>query len=382
MLQIFHTLRLRIRAELESPPEQRRLGTGWFSGVAALVLAIGCLLLVLSLRNPGFLGMPELRTVHSHNAFRLALHLALIASFLFAVLNLMLRPRKTLGIWAMVLTLAATLLGGAGAASGATPDGGVFVGLDWFVLNVIFTGFLFVPLERLFPHREGQALFRPEWREDLFYYLVSSMLVQVFTWLTFAPSRFVMSHTEWAGLRGWIAGQPWWIQFLEIMFLTDLVQYWVHRAFHRVPFLWRFHAVHHSAPIMDWMASARMHFLEIVVLRGSTVLPMMVLGFAPSAMQAYVLLVYVHSTLIHANVRWNFDRVGRVLVTPRFHHWHHGLEKEAIDVNFAIHFPILDQIFGTLHWPKDRWPQAYGIPGQMPRGYWRQFLHPFVRRKP
>ena len=53
---------------------------------------------------------------------------------------------------------------------------------------------------------------------------------------------------------------------LEIMLLTDFVQYWFHRAFHRVPFLWGFHAVHHSAKAMDWLAGSRMHFFEIVAL--------------------------------------------------------------------------------------------------------------------
>ena len=62
------------------------------------------------------------------------------------------------------------------------------------------------------------------------------------------------------------------------MFLTDLVQYWLHRLFHKVPFLWGFHAVHHSAKTMDWMAGARMHFMEIIVLRGTTVIPMFILG--------------------------------------------------------------------------------------------------------
>ena len=51
------------------------------------------------------------------------------------------------------------------------------------------------------------------------------------------------------------------------MFLTDFVQYWFHRAFHRIPFLWGFHAVHHSAQKMDWLAGSRMHIVEIIGLR-------------------------------------------------------------------------------------------------------------------
>lgn len=380
---LIHSLRLRIRAELEAAPEHRRFGTGWISGVGALVLSVACLLLVISLRHPGWLGMPELKAIHSHPAFPLVIQFALIVSFVLAALNLVLRRNKTLGVVAMVLTLLAALLGTAASAQqtvGAEKPT-IFFGLDWFVLNVIFTGFLFVPLERLFPRTAGQPLFRAEWREDLFYYLVSSMLVQVLTWLSFAPAFFVKEHTHWTDFRAWVAGQPFWLQVLEIMFLTDLVQYWVHRMFHRIPALWKFHAVHHSAKSMDWMASARMHFLEIIALRGTTVMPMLVLGFDYSAVQFYVLLVYVHSTFIHANVKWDFEWLGRVLVTPRFHHWHHGIEKEAIDVNFAIHFPLLDRLFGTCHWPKRRWPQGYGIPGEMPSGYWQQFLHPFRRPK-
>ena len=166
------------------------------------------------------------------------------------------------------------------------------------------------------------------------------------------------------------------------MFLTDLVQYWVHRAFHRIPFLWSFHAVHHSAQVMDWMAGARMHFLEIIVLRGTTVIPMYIMGYEQSALQFYIFYVYLHSTFIHANVGWTFRHLGKVIVTPRFHHWHHGLEAEAVDVNFALHFPAFDRLFGTYHLPKTEWPQGYGIPGHpVPRSYWQQFLYPFRRKR-
>ena len=195
-----------------------------------------------------------------------------------------------------------------------------------------------------------------------------------------SPTLALVKHTHWTTLRHVISGQWLIAQFIEIMFLTDLVQYWVHRLFHRIPFLWKFHAVHHSARQMDWIAGARMHFLEIIILRGTTVIPMYLLGFATPALYAYVLLVYVHSTFIHANIGWNFDHLGHVLVTPRFHHWHHGIEKEAIDVNFFIHFPLLDRLFGTYHLPPGQWPTGYGIEGHpVPEGYLKQFLYPLKK---
>ena len=168
------------------------------------------------------------------------------------------------------------------------------------------------------------------------------------------------------------------VQVLEIMFFTDLVQYWVHRLFHTVPFLWKFHAVHHSAQEMDWLAGSRMHVAEIVFLRGATVIPMYVLGFAESALYAYIFFVYLFSTIVHANVRLNLGLLEHFFVTPRFHHWHHGIEKEAIDVNFAVHFPLFDRLFGTYYLPANQWPSGYGIKGPMPKGFFRQLVHPFV----
>ena len=335
----------------------------------------------MALRYPAIFTMPELRALQPQAWFRSVLFGILLVAFGAALLNLALRRTKILGGTALAFTLLATLLGGAGVHPAGELTGGVFLGLDWFVLNVVFTGLLFIPLERLFARRPEQHLFRAEWREDLFYYLVSSLFVQYLSWLSFTPARWVAAHTQWTAFRAAVGGQPVWVQFIEIMFLTDLVQYWVHRTFHRVPALWKFHAVHHSAKSLDWMASARMHFLEIVILRGTTVIPMTILGFQQGPIQAYILMVYVHSTLVHANVRWNLDWLGRFFVTPRFHHWHHGVEKEAIDVNFAIHFPVLDRLFGTLYWPKGQWPAGYGVGGHpVPQGYWRQFLYPFRRR--
>ena len=90
--------------------------------------------------------------------------------------------------------------------------------------------------------------------------------------------------------------------------------------------------------------------------------------------------MYVDSAFMRASVSGSFDGLEKLLVVPRFHHWHHGEGRGAIDVNFAIHFPVIDRIFGAHRMPGGRWPKGYGIKGHpVPRGYWRQFLYPFQR---
>ena len=373
-------LRAALRNELEAPREARPFGSGWLSGTLALLAGLAGLFLVVALRHPTLFTLPELGAIRQQPLFTPAVYVILLAAYLLAAISLLLRPEKILGITAMAVTLLASIIGTLPATVLPGEGTGIFFGLDFFVLNVLFIGFLFVPLERLFPEHPEQTLFRDEWREDLFYYLVSSLFVQILTYLTLVPSNFVLANTQWSAFRATVGGLPWIVQVLAIMFLTDLLQYWVHRAFHQFPALWRFHAVHHSAKSMDWLASARMHFLEIIALRGVTAMPMFVLGFQPSALQTYLLIVYIYSAFIHANLRWNLGAIEKLLVVPRFHHWHHGVEREAIDVNFAIHFPIFDWLFGTYHMPESRWPEGYGIGGHpVPRGYWRQFLYPFRR---
>ncbi len=186
------------------------------------------------------------------------MHVVLIAAFLLSAVSLVLRSNKVLGFAAITITLFATILGGSRVHASGVGEltGGFFLGLDWFILNLIFTGLLFVPLESLFARNREQPLFRDDWREDIFYFLISSLLVQVLTFLSLRPSLMILSHTHWTSFRSWVGSQPFLVQLIEIMFLTDVVQYWVHRAFHRVPFLWGFHAVHHSPQHMDWLAGA------------------------------------------------------------------------------------------------------------------------------
>lgn len=379
---MINKVRLAIRNDLEAPAEERAFGSGWLSGVAAIITSLAGLLLLLSWQYPMLLSMKELSILQEKTYFDAIMQGFLAFGFILACFNLVLRRNKVLGFTAIFIVFFATTLGQLGAF--AMPNStATHLGLDWFALNLLLTGIIFVPLEKLFGRLTSQPLFRDEWREDLFYFLFSSILVQSLTYLSLAPSMAVLEYTSsWAALRGAISAQPIWLQVIEIMFLTDFVQYWFHRAFHRIPFLWKFHAVHHSAQKMDWLAGSRMHIVEIVGLRGMTIIPMYALGFAESALYVYILLVYLNATYLHANVRFNIEWLKLLIATPRFHHWHHGVEKEAIDVNFSIHFPWLDKLFGTYYMPTHQWPSGYGIGGHpVPTGYWKQFLYPFKRAK-
>jgi sterol desaturase/sphingolipid hydroxylase (fatty acid hydroxylase superfamily) len=374
MLKIIYQ---KIQQEIYDPSLERRFGTGWISGMLGLFTALISLCLVICILFPQFFTVPQLRELYLKLPYRLILFSLIGISFFFSILSLFLRRSKTLGLVSISIILLTTMLGNFQSFLFPIPGTFIYFGLDWFILNLILTGALFIPLEKIFPNHSEQGLFRAEWREDLFYYFISSMLVQILTYLALFPATQIVAQTNWQHFRQFVGQQPFVLQFIEIMFFTDLVQYWVHRLFHKIPWLWNFHAVHHSAKSLDWMAGARMHFLEIIILRGLTVIPMQILGFSLATVQFYILVVYLYSTLIHANVSWSPSWLNKILVVPRFHHWHHGIEREAIDVNFAIHFPFFDILFKTYYMPENKWPKGYGIKGDpVPLGYIQQFIYP------
>jgi lathosterol oxidase len=357
-----------------------RFGSGWISGALAVTFSALAYGGVLCLLFPSLLTTPDARPYYPLAVVRFLIYAFLVAGFVLGTLSALLRREKTLAITALALATAATLLGGSAAEVGevrATPG---YVGLDWFLLNVLVLALVFIPIERLFARLPAQPILRAGWQTDLAHFAVSHLLVQVTALLTLAPAAIFFAWAAHPGLQQAVRGQPLILQFVEIVIVADLAEYVVHRLFHRVPWLWRFHEIHHSARAMDWLASSRLHLVDIVITRGLSFIPLYVLGFSPPAIYAYLLFVSFHAVFIHTNVRWRLRPLERLVVTPRFHHWHHAAAPEAVDRNFAIHLPVIDRLFGTAYFPDGRWPEAYGLAGPPPIESWfRHLVDPFRR---
>ena len=357
-----------------------RFGSGWISGVLAVVLSALAAGGVLCLLFPSLLTTPDARSYYPLGVVRFLIYACLVAGFGLGTLSVLLRRSKALGVTALLLATAATLLGGSGAEVGTTGGTAAYVGLDWFLLNVLVLALIFVPMERVFTRLRAQSIFRSEWRTDLVHFAMSHLLVQVTVLLTLAPATLLFAWAVRPALQQAVQAQPLLLQFVEIVVVADLTEYVVHRAFHRVPLLWRFHEIHHSARALDWLAASRLHLVDIVVTRGLSFVPLFLLGFTPAAVYAYLIFVSFHAVFIHANVRFRFRPIEWLVVTPRFHHWHHAAAPEAVDRNFAVHLPVIDRLFGTSYFPAGRWPETYGLPGRsVPDGWLRQLAWPLRR---
>ena len=362
--------------------EPTSFGHGFISGLASALIGIAVLGVVLSARFPGRLAAAELQPLYASGALRPALAIALLAAFVLGAIAALLRANKALASIGLGCTLAAAALS-VPSMNPTRDTGSSWLGLDFFALNLLLYAAVFVPLERMFPLRPEQPVFRPAWPVDLTYFFINSLLIEILTVLTLKPAALLFGWTRLDAVTSTVGALPLIVQVPALLLVADLTQYWVHRAFHTWRILWRFHAIHHSAERMDWLAGSRLHLVDVVLTRGLTYVPIFLLGFSDAALLIYVFLVAAQATFIHANVRWRFRRWRCLVATPAFHHWHHSSEPEAVNVNFAVHTPLWDLAFGTYHLP-DRWPRDYGLTGSgvVPRRWTTQFVHPFRGSRP
>lgn len=216
-------------------------------------------------------------------------------------------------------------------------------------------------------------------------YLVAAVIVR--------PSA--LSTLDWASTAPFgllrLAPLAPWAQFLAGALLLDLSFYYWHVANHRIPLLWRFHAVHHIDPELDVSTGFRFHFFEVLFSTLLRVAQVGVLGVSFATFVTYELVFQANTLFHHSNTRLpiRLERLlNAVLVTPRMHGIHHSQVRRETDSNFGVVFSWWDRCHRTigLNVPQSRisigiagysapednrlW-QALAMPFRQQRDYWR-----------
>jgi ornithine lipid hydroxylase len=240
-------------------------------------------------------------------------------------------------------------------------------------------------LERVLPYREAwnrrqgdlwtDAAYVPTtWlASGLFQPLVATIAVASSGWLSglFGPKLW---PTQW----------PFLLQFALSCVVVELPSYWAHRWMHEIPWLWRLHAVHHSAPRLYWLNTTRSHPLEMVFRGMVGMLPLAILGAGPELIALSGITNIVVGFFQHANVDIRLGPLNHVFSAAPVHRWHHSRSLEEANRNYGDNFIFWDTVFGTRCMPDDREPPTrLGIEGldAFPRGFLAQLIAPFRWRR-
>ncbi|CAD6562758.1 sterol desaturase family protein [Paraburkholderia sabiae] len=162
----------------------------------------------------------------------------------------------------------------------------------------------------------------------------------------------------------------------------DFFYYWMHRAQHAIPFMWRMHATHHSIrELTAW--NCNHHVSEPLIYAVFVALPLTLIHFESGVVPVVAMtLIAFQAHLSHSSTRVNLGLLRYVIGDNKFHRIHHSLEPHHRRRNYGFFTTIWDTIFRTAYWPKrDEWPEV-GLRDQSePLTVIDYFMFPFDRSR-
>lgn len=242
------------------------------------------------------------------------------------------------------------------------------------IITIILSAFLFIVLERIFPYKKGQKIFREGFFDDLALYTIAQSYILGI--IIFSFIIYYIDSTTGLSRLNLFKTIPIWIQLIFFTLIHDLYIYWMHRFQHRNKWLWRIHEAHHSPKEVDWLSGSRSHALEILINQTVEFAPIILLG-APIEVIAFKgMISAVWGMYIHANINVHSGKLQLIINGPEMHRWHHSTGKGR-NRNFSTKLAIWDWIFGTAYLPKDQKVDKYGLKAFFPQNYFKQFIFAF-----
>lgn len=180
---------------------------------------------------------------------------------------------------------------------------------------------------------------------------------------------------------------PKWLELISAVILMDYTLYVWHVLTHKIPFLWRFHLVHHIDLDLDASTAVRFHFGELVISVLWRSAQILVIGVSPASLRAWQMFLFPSVIFHHSNLDLpeNVDKTLRkFIVTPRLHGIHHSIVREETDSNWSSGLTVWDKIHGTF---RDNVPQKsiiIGVPAYQNKNevaLSKIFLLPFEQQK-
>lgn len=244
-------------------------------------------------------------------------------------------------------------------------------------IALIWLAAIFVPLEWARPMWPKQRRLRRGVATDLAFFAGQHLLFAgLVVWVFASAIDMLPELSALEGLRAAFRGQPLALQAAEAIVLGDLAMYWGHRLQHRSALLWRFHAVHHTAEQLDFLAAHREHPVDGLYTQFFMNLPALLLGFSLEGMLGLVAFRGLWATFIHSNARVPLGPLAVLFGSPQFHHIHHLRQRDV--GNYANLAPWIDYLFGT-HRTSAEPASDLGLDTPAPRTYLGLLAYPFRR---
>jgi ornithine lipid hydroxylase len=243
-------------------------------------------------------------------------------------------------------------------------------------------------LEWLNPHEPTWNRSRGDGRTDVFFNIFGALIPTLLFNVLCVAAIIRLSEAVQAriGHGLWPVHLHLALQLIIAALIGEFFIYWVHRALHKVEYLWRFHAVHHGAQRLYWMNANRVHPVENLAAYGPALGALVFLGAPTTVLGAWGALVGIHGIAQHMNAKVRPGPLNLLLSTPALHRWHHSRTRVHADGNYGSLTIFWDIVFGTRVLPPQRHePSDVGVddaPAYVHGSSWELLCAPFTARWP
>lgn len=268
----------------------------------------------------------------------------------------------------------------------------VLLELNWenYFYGLILISLVVWGLERVFPWRKNQPLFRKDFWLDTFYMFFNFFLLNLIVLIALSNTAAQLFN-DLLGVVGLtlrnfqvidLNSLPFALRIFIFFIVVDFTQWWTHRLLHRVDFLWNFHKVHHSVKEMGFAAHLRYHWMEPIVYNSLRYIPLAIIGgFSAQDVAVVHFFTITIGHLNHANINWDYGWLKYIFNNPKMHIWHHAKElpkEHKYGVNFGLTLSIWDYLFKTNYIPFSGRDIELGFENDeyFPKGFVKQELYP------
>jgi sterol desaturase/sphingolipid hydroxylase (fatty acid hydroxylase superfamily) len=236
-------------------------------------------------------------------------------------------------------------------------------------LSVILGASAILILELATPYRRAWLPARRVITQDALYLLVVQVALPAA--LTLAIVGAAAGAFESSLISGlWPHEWPIPAQAVLMIVVADFMRYWLHRASHLWPILWRLHAVHHSPEELYFLNVGRFHPLEKSIQFLFDAAPFILIGVGPEVISAYYVFYSLNGFFQHSNIDVRLGPLNWLIAGPELHRWHHSRIVRESNNNFGNNLIVWDALFGTRFLP----PRQVGDLGLQNQAYPKDFL--------
>lgn len=254
---------------------------------------------------------------------------------------------------------------------GASPGQWIEFTYNGAVVALIFLEFV-IPRNPSWNYLTRAGLKFRETAVEIFFFFWSGFFASI---ATYAFSKWAAAHLRTYFQITTEVSIPAILQAIVILFAVDFLRYWLHRAMHVYPWLWRFHALHHVPERLGTVTSTRTHPVDDLILYVPELILVFTLGFDHTVVGLTYSVIWVISLIKHANIDFVENAFSRHFQLPRYHLIHHGYQDERSPTfNFSEILTFWDKIFGTYRRDPVSPSFRVGVTTDKPRSLLREFF--------